>query len=108
MGERAIETITTLQTSAKKQLRQFIEGIERLMEERKGLAEDIRDKFTEAKGVGFDAKIMRKIIALRRKSTAERQEEDALLDTYLDALDMQGDMFRDAEPANDRELEAAE
>jgi uncharacterized protein (UPF0335 family) len=80
--------MTTLQVSAQKQLRQFVEQIERLTEEQKALAGDIRDKYLEAKAVGFDVKIMRKIIAMRRKSKAERDEEEAILETYLHALQM--------------------
>jgi uncharacterized protein (UPF0335 family) len=80
----------TLQASAQAQLRQFIERIERLSEEQKALGADIKDVFLEAKGVGFDPKIMRKVIAQRKKSAAERQEEEALLDVYLHALGMEG------------------
>lgn len=80
--------MTTLQDSAQKQLRQMVESIERLEEERKGLANDIKDKFLEAKGLGFDEKILREVIRLRRKSMAERQEHDSLLEVYLAALGM--------------------
>ena len=91
--------MTALQVSAQKQLRQFVEQIERLEEERKALAGDIRDKYLEAKGLGFDVKAMRKIIALRRKTKTERDEEEAILDTYLAALGMldgtpMGDYFQ--------------
>jgi uncharacterized protein (UPF0335 family) len=78
----------TLQVSAQNQLRQFVEQIERLEEEKKALAGDIRDKYAEAKGLGFDVKVMRKIVSLRKKSKADREEEDALLATYLHALGM--------------------
>jgi uncharacterized protein (UPF0335 family) len=78
----------TLQQSAQNQLRQFIEQIERLEEEKKALAADIRDKFAEAKGLGFDPKIMKKVLSLRKRSKSEREEEDALLETYLHALGM--------------------
>ena len=81
----------TLQASAQQQLRQFIEQIERLEEEKKALAADIRDKFLEAKAVGFDPKIMKKVISLRKRSSSERQEEDLVLETYLHALGMLGD-----------------
>lgn len=84
--------MTTLQASAQKQLRQLIEQIERLEEEKKQTVADIADKFTEAKALGFDAKIMRKVIALRKKSKDERDEEDAVLDTYLHALGMLGEL----------------
>ena len=80
--------MTTLQASAQAQLRQLIEQIERLEEEKKATAGDIRDKYLEAKGVGFDPKILRKIVSLRKKSHTERQEEDAVLTTYLHALGM--------------------
>jgi uncharacterized protein (UPF0335 family) len=80
--------MTALQVSAQKQLRQLVEQIERLTEEQKAIAADIRDKFLEAKGVGFDVKILRKIIAMRKKSKAERDEEEAILETYLHGLGM--------------------
>jgi len=80
--------MTSLQSSAQKQLRQLIEQIERLEEEKKALAGDIRDKFAEAKGLGFDIKVMRKIISLRKKSHTERQEEESILAVYMHALGM--------------------
>ena len=80
--------MTSLQSSAQKQLRQLIEQIERLEEEKKALAGDIRDKFAEAKGLGFDIKAMRKIISLRKKSQTDRQEEEAILAVYMHALGM--------------------
>jgi len=84
--------MSTLQDSAQKQLRQLIEQIERLEEEKKALAADIRDKYLEAKAVGFDVKIMRKVVSLRKKSKTERQEEDSILSVYLHALGMLDDM----------------
>lgn len=83
--------MTALRASSQSQLRQFIEQIERLEEERKALGTDIRDKLLEAKAMGFDPKVMRKVLALRRKSKSEREEENALLDTYLHALGMLAD-----------------
>ena len=80
--------MTTLQASSQEQLRQLIEQIERLEEEKKATAGDIRDKYAEAKAVGFDPKILRKIISLRKKSQTDRQEEEALLATYMHALGM--------------------
>ena len=77
-------------TVASRQLKSFVERIERLEEEKKGLADDIRDVFAEAKGQGFDTKVMRQVIRLRKKDVAERQEEEALLDLYLHALGMAG------------------
>lgn len=70
------------------ELRQFIERIERLDEEISGLNGDKSDVFKEAKGRGFDVKIMRTVLRLRKKDHAERQEEDAILDLYLSALGM--------------------
>jgi uncharacterized protein (UPF0335 family) len=80
--------MTTLQASAQKQLRQLVEQIERLEEEKKALAGDIRDKYLEAKAVGFDVKVMRQVVRLRKKSATERNEEDAMLEIYLHALGM--------------------
>ena len=80
--------MTALQVSAQKQLRQLIEQIERLEEEKKALAGDIRDKYLEAKGVGFDVKALRRIVSLRKKSQTDRQEEDAILAVYMHALGM--------------------
>jgi len=77
-------------TVASRQLKSFVERIERLEEEKKGIADDIRDVFAEAKGQGFDTKVMRQVIRLRKKDVAERQEEEALLDLYLHALGMAG------------------
>ena len=68
------------------QLRLFIERIERLEEEKKGMADDIRDVYSEAKSSGYDTKTMRKIVSLRRLETHVRQEADALLETYRVAL----------------------
>lgn len=67
-------------------LRLFIERIERLEEERKGVADDIRDTYNEAKSQGYDAKIMRQIVQLRRMEPHDRQEMAAILDTYKAAL----------------------
>lgn len=68
------------------QLRLLIERIERLEEEKKGIADDIKDVYSEAKSTGFDTKTMRKIIALRKMEKHHRDEADALLSTYRDAL----------------------
>lgn len=73
---------------AGERLRVFIERVERLEEERAGIAADIRDVYAEAKAVGFDVKIMRQIVRLRRMDVAQRQEEDALLEAYQRALEM--------------------
>ena len=68
------------------QLRLFIERIERLEEEKKGMADDIKDVYSEAKGQGYDAKIMRQIVRLRKMEKDARDEADALLETYRAAL----------------------
>lgn len=70
------------------QLKAFIERIERLEEDKKSIADDIKDVYAEAKGNGFDTKILRKIISLRKQDAAERREEEEILDLYLRALDM--------------------
>jgi len=80
--------MTTLQASAQEQLRQYIEQIERLEEEKRALAGDIKDKYLEAKANGFDVKVMRKIISLRKKPKTEREEEETILEVYLHALGM--------------------
>ncbi|MCH9807244.1 MAG: DUF2312 domain-containing protein [Alphaproteobacteria bacterium] len=80
--------MTSLQASTQAQLRQFIEQIERLEEEKKAIGSDIKDKFAEAKAIGFDVKAMRKIIQLRKKSQDERQEEEGILEVYMHALGM--------------------
>ncbi|MEM9354921.1 MAG: DUF2312 domain-containing protein [Pseudomonadota bacterium] len=84
--------MTTLHGAAQEHLRQFIEQIERLEEEKKAIADDIRDKFSEAKAVGFDVKAMRQILKLRKKSKDDRDEEEAILTTYMHALGMVGEM----------------
>jgi uncharacterized protein (UPF0335 family) len=70
------------------QLRSFIERIERLEEEKKSIADDIKDVYAEAKANGFDTKIMRKVVSLRKQDADERQEQEAILDLYLAALGM--------------------
>ena len=76
---------TTIHSS---QLRSIIERIERLEEEKKEVAEQIKEVYAEAKGNGFDSKILRKVISLRKKSAEDRSEEEAMLDLYLQALGM--------------------
>lgn len=70
------------------QLKSFIERIERLEEEKAGLTSDIKDVHAEAKGTGFDTKALRKIISLRKMDHAERQEGEAILELYMQALGM--------------------
>ena len=71
---------------AAEQLRLFIERIERLEEEKKGIADDVKDVYAEAKANGYDTKTMRAIVRLRRMEKNARQEADALLETYRAAL----------------------
>jgi uncharacterized protein (UPF0335 family) len=73
---------------ARDQLRSFVERIERLEEEKKVISDDIKDVYAEAKGNGYDVKILRKVVSLRKKQPHEREEEDAVLDLYLHALGM--------------------
>jgi uncharacterized protein (UPF0335 family) len=84
----ADEITETSQTVAAGQLRAFIERVERLEEEKKTIADDIKEVYAEMKGTGFDTKAVRKIIRLRKQDQAERQEEEAILDLYLAALGM--------------------
>ena len=74
---------------AGERLKQFIERIERLEEEKKGIQDDIKDIYAEAKGIGFDPKIIRRIVSLRKKDKEERQEEEELLELYKAALGME-------------------
>lgn len=76
---------------ARDQLKAFIERIERLEEEKQTIADDIKEVYAEAKGTGFDTKILRQVIRIRKQDSAERQEQEALLDLYLHALGMAPD-----------------
>jgi uncharacterized protein (UPF0335 family) len=73
---------------AGERLKSFIERIERLEEEKRALAEDIKEVYSEAKGAGFDVKTMRQIVRLRKLDEDDRDEREALLDTYLRAIGM--------------------
>jgi uncharacterized protein (UPF0335 family) len=75
-------------TVAAAQLRSLIERVERLEGEKKDLAQDIKEVYVEAKGVGYDTKIMRKIVRLRAQDKAKRDEERAMTELYLEALGM--------------------
>ncbi|TDT94890.1 uncharacterized protein (UPF0335 family) [Azorhizobium sp. AG788] len=70
------------------ELRQFIERIERLEEEKKAIADDIKDVYAELKARGFDTRATRTIVKMRRQDTQERQEQEAILELYLQALGM--------------------
>lgn len=74
--------------TAQKRLRSIVERIERLEEEKAALATDIREVYSEAKGNGFDVKALRTLVRLRKKEAHEREEEEAVLATYMHALGM--------------------
>lgn len=76
--------------SPAQRLRSFIERIERLEEEKAGIAADIKEVYAEAKGTGFDVKIMRQIVRLRKMEVESRREQEELLDLYKRALGMAG------------------
>jgi len=80
------------------QLRAFVERIERLEEEKKVISDDIKDVYAEAKGNGYDVKILRTVVSLRKKQPHEREEEEAVLDLYMHALGM---LVPDTDPAAD-------
>jgi len=73
---------------ARDQLRSIVERIERLEEEKKTIADDIKDIYGEAKSNGYDVKVLRKLIAIRKQDQNDRLEQEAILDTYLHALGM--------------------
>ena len=73
---------------AKDHLKAFVERIERLEEEKKAIADDIRDVYAEAKGTGFDVKALRTIVRLRKQDADERREHETILETYMQALGM--------------------
>jgi uncharacterized protein (UPF0335 family) len=73
---------------AKDQLKSIIERIERLEEEKKTISDDIRDVYAESKGNGFDVKALRAVIRLRKQDPNERQEQETILETYMQALGM--------------------
>lgn len=68
------------------QLKSIVERIERLEEEKKTIADDIKEVYAEAKGSGYDVKVLRKVVALRKRDIDERKEEEAILDLYLQAV----------------------
>ena len=81
---------------AREQLRAVVERIERIEEEKKAISDDIRDIYAEAKANGFDTKVLRQVIRMRKPDTSERQEQDAIRELYLQALGM----LPDFEPAS--------
>jgi uncharacterized protein (UPF0335 family) len=85
---RAVRGDNSKTSFARGQLKSLVERIERLEEEKKMISADIKEVYAEAKSNGFDTKILRKVVAIRKKDRHEREEEEALLDTYLAALGM--------------------
>lgn len=85
MNDTILESQQAISVS---QLRSFIERIERLEEEKKSIGEDIKDVYTELKGAGFDSKAVRAIVRLRKQQEHERQESEAILQLYKEALGM--------------------
>ncbi len=80
--------MNTSASFAQGQLRSLVERIERLEEDKKAIAGDIKEVYAEAKANGFDTKILRKVITIRKKDRTEREEEEAMLDLYMHALGM--------------------
>lgn len=79
---------SAMQQTARDQLKSFVERIERLEEEKAALAGDIRDLYAEAKSTGFDTKALRAVVRLRKQDASERQDQEAVLATYMHALGM--------------------
>jgi uncharacterized protein (UPF0335 family) len=78
--------IDVLNTTAQTQLKSIIERIERLEEDKAAISNDLKEVYLEAKGNGFDVKVLRKVVRLRKQDKAKRQEEEALIDLYLSAI----------------------
>jgi len=81
---------------ARDQLRAFVERIERLEEEKKTIADDVKEVYAEAKGNGFDIKVLRQVVRIRKLDANERLEQEAILDLYMHALGMAPDTSGDA------------
>lgn len=87
-GDSKADTDTEKSSAAIQRLRSIVERIERLEEERKALSSDIKDIFSEAKSSGFDTKVLRSLIAIRKRDAADVEAEETLLDVYRRALGM--------------------
>lgn len=102
----------SLPNASQRALRQYIERIEQLNTEKQAIADDVKEAFAEAKGAGFDVKIMRQILKLRKQTPDDRAHEEAILATYMHALEMFdgtpiGDYLAENAPEETRELEPA-
>jgi uncharacterized protein (UPF0335 family) len=80
------DSVDTMNPQTAQQLKTVVERIERLEEEKKVLSDDIKEVYAEAKGNGFDVKIIRKVVSIRRQETADRVEQEQLIDLYLTAV----------------------
>ena len=80
--------MSEVEASTRNQLKAFIERIERLEEEKAAISADVKEVYAEAKGTGFDVKALRAIIRIRKQDDHERQEQEAVLETYMNALGM--------------------
>ncbi|WP_312813005.1 DUF2312 domain-containing protein [Brevundimonas sp.] len=85
-NEAAFDNPDVMTAAAQGRLRTIVERIERLEEDKKAVMEDMKEVFAEAKGEGYDVKVLRKVIRMRKQDKAKRQEEEAILDLYLSAL----------------------
>ena len=90
MANVAVKDDQPARRFGKDQLKAFVERIERLEEEKKAIADDVRDVYAEAKGNGFDVKALRTVVRMRKQDVNERKEQEAILETYLHALGMLG------------------
>ena len=88
MANAAVSDDQPARRFAKDQLKAFVERVERLEEEKRAIADDIRDVYGEAKVNGFDIKALRTVVRLRKQDVNERREQEAILETYLQALGM--------------------
>jgi uncharacterized protein (UPF0335 family) len=88
MANAAVTDDQPARRFAKDQLKAFVERVEKLEEEKKAIADDIRDVYAEAKVNGFDVKALRSVVRLRKQDVNERKEQEAILETYLHALGM--------------------
>ena len=88
MANAALKDDQVQHRFAKEQLKAFVERVERLEEEKKAIADDIRDVYGEAKVNGYDVKVLRTVVRMRKQDVNERKEQEAILETYLHALGM--------------------
>jgi uncharacterized protein (UPF0335 family) len=86
MADDASPILDSLGATAQTKLKSVIERIERLEEDKAAVAADLKEVYAEAKGEGFDTKILRKVVRLRKQDSAKRQEEEALIDLYISAI----------------------